>query len=140
MAETQARPLNWRRYWQWALVALVGAPLANAIVYLIASSLGAIPQTVLAQPMNQPITIIPVIMASLMGALAGSILFAVLRRWLHAPVWSLYIMAAVALVLAEIPALQLQGAPPAMLVALNVMHLVAAGIVVWALLQGAKAS
>lgn len=121
--------LQWSAYGLRALVVLIATPIANAIVYLIADVLSAIPDTVLIQPMSEPITIVPVIMASVMGALGGVIVYAVLLRFTPQPRRIFIIMAVVVLIIAALPTFSI-GAPVAMIIALNVMHVAAAAIIV----------
>jgi hypothetical protein len=127
-SQTLDRP-QWSAFGQRALIALIAAPAANAIVYFIANALGTLPDTVLVGPMQEPITAVPVIMASLMGALAGIVVYGVLLRFSKQPKRLFIGLAAIVLVLAIIPTLTI-GAPTGMILALNVMHVVAAAVIV----------
>jgi hypothetical protein len=121
--------VQWGSYSLNALITLVVAAVANAIVYFIAAALGAIPETVLVGPMSQPITLLPVVSATIMGGVAGVLVYAGLLRFTEQPKRIFTIMAVVVLVLAIGPTLTL-GAPAAMVVALNIMHVVAGGVIV----------
>jgi hypothetical protein len=125
----QQQSIQWGSYGLNAVIALVAAAVANAIVYFIAAALGAIPETVLVGPMSQPITLLPVVSATIMGAIAGIIVYAGLLRFTDQPKRIFTIMAAVVLVLAIGPTLTL-GAPAGMVIALNVMHVVAGAVIV----------
>lgn len=127
--QQQQQSIQWSGYGLNALMALVAASVANAIVYFIASALGAVPETVLVGPMSQPITLLPVVSATMMGAVAGIVVYAGLLRFTQQPKRIFTIMAVVVLLVAIAPTLTL-GAPAAMVVALNVMHVVAGGIIV----------
>jgi hypothetical protein len=129
--QTLDRP-QWSAFGQRALIALIAAPAANAIVYVIAAALGAMPESVLVGPMEQPITAVPVIMASLMGAIAGIAVYGALLRFSKQPRRLYFRLAVVVLILALIPTLFI-SAPVGMILALNVMHVVAAAVIVGAL-------
>ena len=126
---TQQQSIQWSSYGLNAVMALVAASVANAIVYFIASALGAIPETVLVGPTSQPITLLPVVSATMMGAVAGIVVYAGLLRFTQQPKRIFRIMAAVVLLVAIAPTLTL-GAPATMVIALNVMHVVAGVIIV----------
>lgn len=129
--QTLDRP-QWSAFGQRALVALIAAPAANVIVYVIAAALGVLPDSVLVGPMEQPITVIPVIMASLMGAIAGIGVYSVLLRFNKQPRRLFIRLSVIVLVLALIPTLFI-SAPVGMILALNIMHFVAAAAIVGAL-------
>jgi len=126
---SQAQSIQWSSYGINAILALVVASAANAIVYLVASTLDAIPETVLVGPMSLPITLFPVVSATMLGAVAGIIVYALLLRFTRQPQRIFMGMAAVVLVLTIGPTLTL-GAPVEMVIALNVMHVVAGVAVV----------
>jgi hypothetical protein len=119
----------WNRFGIHALAALVIAAVANAIVYFIASSLGAMPETVLVQPAEMPITLVPVVSLTMIAAVAGTIVYGALLRFTKQPARIFTIMAVVVLLVAIVPTFGL-GAPTDMVIALNVMHFVAGGIIV----------
>ncbi len=129
--QTLDRP-QWSAFGQRALVALIAAPAANVIVYVIAAALGVLPDSVLVGPMEQPITVIPVIMASLMGAIAGIGVYSVLLRFNKQSRRLFIRLSVIVLVLALIPTLFI-SAPVGMILALNIMHFVAAAAIVGAL-------
>ena len=129
--QTLDRP-QWSAFGQRALVALIAAPAANVIVYVIAAALGVLPDSVLVGPMEQPITVIPVIMASLMGAIAGIAVYGALLRFNKQPRRLFIRLSVIVLVLALIPTLFI-SAPVEMILALNIMHVVAAAVIVVAL-------
>jgi hypothetical protein len=133
---SQAQPIRWSNYGINAVLALVVASVANAVVYFVASALGAIPETVLVGPMSLPITLFPVVSATTMGAIAGIIVYALLLRFTRQSKRIFMGMAAVVLVLAIGPTLTL-GAPVGMVIALNVMHVVAGVAVVAVLTRNA---
>jgi hypothetical protein len=123
------RPVQWEAYGLRFIVALIATPIAGLIVYLIANAPSAMPATVLVGPMSAPITLVPVVLASVMGALAGIIVYALLLRFTRRPRRIFITMAVVVLVLAVVPTIGI-GAPMAMVIALNVMHVVVGAVIV----------
>lgn len=120
------------------VVAISGSALVNAGLYLVASAAGAMPETALAQPMNQPITLVPVVSASIMGGLFGTVIYGLLARFTTKPKRNFYIAVGLALIATGLNALTVKDAPPSMLVVLNLMHLAAAAVTVVALLKLAR--
>jgi hypothetical protein len=118
------------RLWWASLLAGLGAAAANVVVYLIASAAGAIPQTVLIPGMNMPVTAVPVILNSFVPAILAGVLLALLNRFARRPVRLFRIIAVVLLLLSFANPFTIPGAPIAMILALNVMHVVAAAIIV----------
>ena len=134
MEATPANPVRtervaWGRLLPAGVLALVLAAAANALVYLVASSLGAMPQGVDANGQG-PITLPMVVAMSAAGAVAGTFVYAVVGRLAWRPVRSFRLVAVIALVLSLAGPFTVSGAPAAMVAALLVMHVVAAGIVV----------
>lgn len=118
------------RLWWASLLAGIAAIVANVLIYFIASAAGAIPQSVLIPGMNQPITVVLVILNSFVPAILAAVLLALLNRFTRRPVRIFRIIAAVLLVLSFANPLTLPGAPLAMILALDLMHIVAAAIIV----------
>ena len=115
-----------RKLWRVALLAGAVSAVANAIFYIIANALGAIPATVLIQPMNQPITIAPVIMSSSLSAIPAAIVLALLNAFTRQPIRLFHIVAVVVLALSFIQPFFIPGAPASMIIVLELMHVVAA--------------
>ena len=134
MQATAANPARtehvaWGRLVPAGALALVVAAAANAVVYLVASPLGAMPQGVDANGQG-PITLPMVAATSAAGAAAGTLVYAVLGRFARRPVRAFRLVAVIALVLSLAGPFTIPGAPAAMVAALLVMHVVAAGVVV----------
>ena len=117
------------RLWWASLLAGIGAVVANVVIYFIAAAAGAIPQSVLIPGMNQPVTVVPVIFNSFVPAILAAVLLALLNRFTRRPVRIFRIIAAVLLVLSFANPLTIPGAPLAMILALDLMHVVAAAII-----------
>jgi Family of unknown function (DUF6069) len=126
----QTERIDLGRLWWASLLAGVGAVVANALIYLIASAAGAIPETVLIPGMNQPITMVLVILSSFFPAILAAVLLALLNRFTRRPVRLFRIIAAVLLLISFVNPLTIPGAPLTMILALDLMHIVAAAIIV----------
>ena len=101
------------------------AVVVNAVLYLVSNALGWFPADVLS-PVGTPITLGPVIGMTVFGAVAGTVGYLVLSRFLsraQANRW-FTILAVVVLVLMTTTPLGLSGAPVMQIVMLEVMHLV----------------
>src|SRR5215813_10079029 len=127
---TQTEGIDLGRLWWASLLAGLAAAGVNAVIYVIESAAGAIPQTVLVPSMNQPITVVLVILNSFVPAILAGVLLALLNRFTRRPVRLFRIIAAVVLLLSFINPFTIPGAPPAMIIALALMHVVAAAIIV----------
>ena len=119
----------WGRLVPAGALALVLAVSANALVYLVASSLGAMPQDVDANGQG-PITLPMVVVMSAVGAVAGTLVYALVGRFVRRPVRVFRLVSAVALVLSFVGPFTIPGAPAAMVAALLLMHTIAAVTVV----------
>jgi len=119
--------IAWRRLPPVTLIAAFAAAFSNAGVYYVASGLGFIPQSVLiATPGGEaPLTVAPVLVSSFAGAVGGAVVFAVIGLFSRRPVRLFHIVAAVTLVLSFAMPLTIGGAPAAMILSLELMHVVA---------------
>ena len=115
-----------------ALLAALAAAVANALVYFAASGLGFIPQSILVPtPSGEyPLTVAPVAVSSLVGAIGAAIIFAIIGLFARRPVRLFRIVAIVALVLSFAMPLTIPGAPVAMILSLEVMHVAAWAVIV----------
>src|SRR5262245_12411912 len=121
------------RLWWASLLAGLGATAANVVVYFIAAAAGAIPPTVLVPTMNNPpapLTVLPVMFNSFVPALVAGVLLALLNRFVRRPVQVFRIVAAVVLLVSFANPLTIPAVPLAMIIALDLMHIVAAAIIV----------
>ena len=126
----QTERIDLGRLWWASLLAGLGAVVANVLVYFIVSAAGAIPSSVLIPGLNQPITVVLVIINSFIPALLAGVLLALLNRFTRRPVRSFRIIAAVLLVISFVNPLTIPGAPLTMILALDLMHVIAAAIIV----------
>ena len=127
-----------RLLWAGPLAAVATA-VANAIVYFVAYGLGAMPRDVVVEG-SGPITLGPVVFASVVGAVAAVVVFAVVALLARRrPIRVFRIVAAVALILSFYTPFTIPGAPVAMVATLLLMHVVAAVVVVGVLTTLARA-
>lgn len=123
----------------WATpLAAVAAAVGNAVVYFVASALGAMPQDFVVQG-SGPITLAPVVLSSLIGAAGAAVIFAVVVLLSRHPIWTFRIVAVVALVLSFVTPLTIPGAPLSLILTLELMHVVAAVIITGVLTTLARA-
>lgn len=130
-------PLN--RIVRAGVFAAISALLANAIVYFIASALGFMPSYINPQ-LGRPIGVGEVIGSSIAGAVGATVLFALLARFTRRPVTIFRIVALVVLLLSFATPFSLPGAPLSLIITLEVMHVVAAAVIIGVLTTRASAS
>lgn len=118
--------------------AVIIAVVANVIVYFIGSSQGAIPATFLIEPMNQAITLVPVIFSSAFGVIAGSVFFFALTYITKNPVRWFVIIATLVLILSLGGPLTIKNAPSGMPVYLLFMHVITGLASIWAMATQTK--
>jgi hypothetical protein len=110
-------------------LAAAAAAVANAFVYLVASVSGAMPQDFVVNGQG-PITLVVVAAVSAQGAVAGAVVYTLIGWFARRPVRVFRIVAAVALVLSFATPLTIPGAPTSMVLTLELMHVVAALVIV----------
>lgn len=126
---SRSERVTWGRLVLVALLAAVAAAAANAVVYLVAASVGAMPQDIVVNGQG-PITLPIVAAMSAQGAVAGAVVYALISRFARRPVRVFHVVAAVVLVLSLVPPFTITGAPSSMILALELMHVVAAVVIV----------
>jgi hypothetical protein len=113
------------------------AAIINAILYYaLGLGMGFIPNTILAGPPDnpQPITIVNVVGASIVPSIIGALVCWLLLRFKPNGFALFRIVAIVLTILSFLnPVFMIQGAPIAMIVTLNLMHIVVAGALLWSL-------
>lgn len=125
---------RWGRLLGAGLLAGVLAGTLNALIYLAARSLGAMPQDVLVGPAQQPMSLFPVVSLTVIAALIGAALFGVLSSVTRRATTLFLGIAGLVLALSFLPPFTI-GAPMGMALALNLMHVVAAAVTVFLVLQ-----
>lgn len=124
--------IDWGRLPWAALLAAVAATVANALVYLAASTLGFIPQSVLIPTAGgeSPLTVGMVAITSVAGTVGAAIVFTIIGLFAQRPVRLFRIVSIVVLVLSFATPLTIPGAPLSMILSMEVMHVVAWAIIV----------
>jgi len=112
--------------WRNGLIAAIVAAVINAILFYIGAVAGGFPASVLT-PMGVPITVMPVIIATVLGIVVGTLGYAILSRFTTNPNRWFTIVAIVVLLLMVYNPFTLVGAPVLMIALLQIMHLVAGG-------------
>ena len=111
----------------WAVVISVAV---NVVLYLVGDAMGAFPPDAIApgpEGRVRPITLGPVVILSAAGPVVGATIYAILRRF-TSRAWMVFVWIAVAILLImAVPPFQIENAPVAQVVILEIMHLVAAG-------------
>lgn len=123
--------------WKAALLAMGVSAAANTVLYLSGATLGAFPREVGVPNAGGPMTLAPVLVASVVGVLGGTAVFALLRRFIVRPVRVFALVAVIVLFLSFVTPFTISGAPPAMIAVLEAMHAVVAAVTVWALAKTA---
>ncbi len=119
-------------------LAAVAAAVANAVVYFVASALGAMPQDVVVEG-SEPVTLEPVIFASVIGAVGAVVVFAIVALLVRQrQIRAFNVVATVALVLSFYTPFTIPGAPAAMVATLLLMHVVTAVVIVGVLTTFAR--
>jgi hypothetical protein len=121
--------------WKTGLVAGVLAAALNAAIFAFAVSVGVFPSLTFQPEFGAGMSVEPILLVSLVGALAGVGAFALLRSRVERPVSLFLRIAAVVLLLSFAAPFAIPGTAPLQAVVLNVMHLVVAATVVWAVLR-----
>jgi len=124
-AARQLERVDYGKIWWVTLVAAGVAAVINAIIFIIGDALGAFPKTVLLPSNNEPLSLGAVIFISIVGVIAGGIVFAVIGRFSRRPIRLFTIVALVFLVLSFSSPFSIPNAPAGYIIALLLMHVVA---------------
>lgn len=110
----------------WAVALSVGV---NVVLFLVGDVIGAFPPDAIApgpEGRARPITLGPVMVLSAAGPVVGVAIYGILRRF-TTRAWMVFVWIAVAILLImAVPPFQIENAPTAQVVILEVMHLVTA--------------
>ena len=130
--------IAWSRLLWVVPVAALAAAVANALVYLVATAVGAIPSDFVIPGPGTPLTLGMVVGSTAVPAFLAGVVFALLGRFTRRPVRSFVVLAAVLLVLSFATPLTIPEAPLSMVLALELMHVVAAVVIVGVLVTLAR--
>ena|GEM_PF-5665634 len=122
--------INWQRVPIITMLAAFSAAGINSLVYGIAVLVNLFPSTVLIPAAGRPLSIAPVVAASVMGVLGGMIVFGLFSVWSTRSLHYFRIIASAVLVLSFVTPLTIPNAPVDMIVTLELMHVVIALVVI----------
>lgn len=139
--EAHTERVDYGRLVPLALAAAALAAVLNALVFVVASALGALPQSVLIpSPVGaEPLAIGQVIGFSVFGVLAGALVLAALGRFVRRPFTVFRIVALVVLVVSFASPFSVPGAPVPWVLTLELTHVVAALAAIGILAQARRA-
>ncbi len=125
--------VGWSRLaWVAPLTALAAAA-ANALVYLVATAMRAIPPDFVVPGPGTPLTLGMVVGSTVVPALLAGIVLGLLEKFTKHSVKNFVVLSGVLLVLSFVTPLTIPGAPFSMVLAMELMHVVAAVVIVVAL-------
>jgi hypothetical protein len=128
-----------RSLWKTGLGAAAPAAVINAVVFALAVAVGVFPSLTFQPDVGAQMSVEPVLLVSVVGALAGVGAFALLRRRVARPVPIFLWVAATVLLLSFAAPFAMPGTGLMQALVLNAMHAVVAGLVVWAMLRAQAA-
>jgi hypothetical protein len=116
----------------YALIAALVSAIFNAVLFYIGVGIGFMDSTIVVPGANQPITIVPVVISSIIPTIISALVLLGFNLFLNKPLKVFNILALVLLVLSFVnPFLAIPNIPIMMGVWLNLMHVVVAGVVVY---------
>lgn len=113
------------------LKAAVVAVLVNLALFFLFSALGVLDPAVRLPQTNEPLTAVPVAMASFAPLVLGTLAFYLLARFTQNPVRIFTALAAVLGLLSLAGPLTMETVPLGYRLVLGLMHVVAAGSLIW---------
>ena len=113
------------------LFAAIAAAVVNAVLFLICHATGIFTDDIFVQP-GQPLILALVIMSSVFPALIGSLVFFAIDKFTNNG-WGIFRILSIVLVLLSLvsPFTNIKNVPMPFAIALDVMHLVVAGSVLF---------
>lgn len=124
--------LNFKSIITAALLAALTASLLNAVLFFVFYSAGIITDDILLQPVNEPMTLMPIIMSSIVPTLLSGVAFFLMEKYTSKGYRNFSILAIVLLVLSFAnPFVGIPGVTMAYATALNVMHVVVVGSILY---------
>ena len=122
---------SFRKFIIAALLAGIVAAIINSILFFVFHATGVITDSVMIQN-NQPLTIIPVIIFSLVPSLLAGVVFYLLCRYTKRG-YSIFVIIALILLIVSFanPFIAIQDIPVGMGVVLNIMHIIVVGSILY---------
>ena len=123
--------LNFKQAFMAGLMAAVAATVVNAILFLVFRAAGIIVDTIFIQP-DQPMTIVPIIISSIVPTLIATLVFFLLEKFTKNGFKIFRIIALVLMLITFInPFMGIQGVTMGYAIALNIMHIVVVGALLY---------
>lgn len=123
--------LNFKQAFTAGLMAAGIATVVNAILFLVFHSAGIIVDTIFIQP-NQPMTIVPIIISSIVPTLIATLVFFLLEKFTKNGFKIFRIVAIILLVLSFVnPFMGIQGVTVGYAIVLNLMHVIVVGALLY---------
>lgn len=107
--------------------AIASSIIINVILFYVGKAAGAFPETVLIPNQNAPLTIIPVILSSILPSIIAGLVMGLINKFSSKPKKIFNIVATILLILSFGNPFMIPEVPMAMVVVLNLMHVVVAG-------------
>ena len=118
--------LNFKQVISAAGIAAVASVVINAALFFIFQAVGVFTNDIMIQP-NQPLTIVPIILSSVMPTIVGSLVFLLFEKFGKNGIKTFSIVAIILMVLSFAnPFFGIPNITVAAAMALNVMHVVVA--------------
>ena len=127
-SRTQLRALLWA-----APAAAIIAALVNAILFVIAKAAGVFPSSVIIPNANAPMTLQPVIFASMISVILGGFVFSLIGWFTQNSARLFRIVGLVVLGLSFTTPFSIPNAPAKMVLVLELMHIITAIAALWLL-------
>ncbi len=123
--------LNFKQAFMAGLMAAGVATVVNAILFFIFHGAGIIVDTIFIQP-NQPMTIVPIIISSIVPTLIATLVFFLLDKYTKSGFKIFRIIAIVLMLISFLnPFMGIQGVTIGYAIALNIMHIVVVGALLY---------
>jgi hypothetical protein len=117
---------------RWAGPLAIGTTgVINGLLFLITDTVGVFPSAVVDPGSGQPFTVVTVVLASVVGALGATLVYAGFDRFVPDADRRFRIVAGAVLLASFATPFTILGAPLGMIATLLVMHVVVAGVSVW---------
>lgn len=130
--------LNFKQAIMAGLMAAGAATVLNAILFFIFHSAGIIVDTIFIQP-NQPMTIVPIIISSIVPTLIATLVFFLLEKFTKNGFKIFRIISIILLVLSFVnPFMGIQGVTIGYAIVLNIMHVVVVAALLYFISKSVK--
>jgi hypothetical protein len=110
-------------------ISTVVACVLNAIVFLVSSYTAFYPSDFIIPQLEAPMSVVPVVLSTLIGGLAGTIVYLFVARLAPNPEWTFRAIAGIAFLISCASPFSLTGAPTNIIIILIAMHALAALVV-----------